>query len=84
MKKKSKKRINKVLVNLQVVCTVVAVLMFGVFLFNSNIGSYLQLFLGFSLFLVAYNNYVIYKSRIITALFCIVGVVLVSLFIINL
>lgn len=76
-KEKANKIINNVLINLQVVCTVVAIILFIIFIFKREVWVYLGLVLGFSLFLMAYNNYVIYKKKCMTIILIIMGFLLV-------
>lgn len=76
-KEKTNKIINNILINLQVVCTVVAIILFIIFIFKREVWIYLGLLLGFSLFLMAYNNYVIYKKKYMTIIFTIMGLLLV-------
>lgn len=76
-KEKTNKIINGILINLQVVCTVVAIILFIIFIFKREVWIYLGLLLGFSLFLMAYNNYVIYKKKYMTIIFTIMGLLLV-------
>lgn len=76
-KEKTNKIINSILINLQVVCTVVAIILFIIFIFKREVWIYLGLLLGFSLFLMAYNNYVIYKKKYMTIIFTIMGLSLV-------
>ena len=76
-KEKTNKIINSILLNLQVVCTVVAIILFIIFIFKREVWIYLGLLLGFSLFLMAYNNYVIYKKKYMTIIFTIMGLLLV-------
>ncbi len=76
-KEKTNKVINNILINLQVVCTVVAIILFIIFIFKREVWIYLGLLLGFSLFLMAYNNYVIYKKKYMTIIFTIMGLLLV-------
>ncbi|MCI5789503.1 MAG: hypothetical protein MR031_02255 [Tenericutes bacterium] len=76
-KEKTNKIINSILINLQVVCTVVAIILFIIFIFKREVWIYLGLLLGFSLFLMAYNNYVIYKKKYMTIIFTIMGLLLV-------
>ena len=76
-KEKTTKIINSILINLQVVCTVVAIILFIIFIFKREVWIYLGLLLGFSLFLMAYNNYVIYKKKYMTIIFTIMGLSLV-------
>lgn len=76
-KEKTNKVINNILINLQVVCTVLAIILFIIFIFKREIWTYLGLLLGFSLFLMAYNNYVIYKKKYMTIIFTIMGLLLV-------
>ena len=76
-KEKTNKIINSILLNLQVVCTVVAIILFIIFIFKREVWIYLGLLLGFSLFLMAYNNYVIYKKKYMTIIFTIMGLSLV-------
>lgn len=76
-KEKTNKIINSILINLQVVCTIVAIILFIIFIFKREVWIYLGLLLGFSLFLMAYNNYVIYKKKYMTIIFTIMGLLLV-------
>ena len=76
-KEKTNKIINSILINLQVVCTVVAIILFIIFIFKREVWIYLGLLLGFSLFLMAYNNYVIYKKKYMTIIFTIMGLLFV-------
>lgn len=76
-KEKANKVINNILINLQVVCTIVAIILFIIFIFKREVWIYLGLLLGFSLFLMAYNNYVIYKKKYMTIIFTIMGLLLV-------
>ena len=76
-KENTNKIINSILINLQVVCTVVAIILFIIFIFKREVWIYLGLLLGFSLFLMAYNNYVIYKKKYMTIIFTIMGLLLV-------
>ena len=76
-KEKTNKIINSILINLQVVCTIVAIILFIIFIFKREVWIYLGLLLGFSLFLMAYNNYVIYKKKYMTIIFTIMGLSLV-------
>ena len=76
-KEKTDKIINSILINLQVVCTIVAIILFIIFIFKREVWIYLGLLLGFSLFLMAYNNYVIYKKKYMTVIFTIMGLLLV-------
>lgn len=76
-KEKTNKVINNILINLQVVCTVVVIILFIIFIFKREVWIYLGLLLGFSLFLMAYNNYVIYKKKYMTIIFTIMGLLLV-------
>ena len=74
---KTNKIINSILINIQVVCIVVAIILFIIFIFKREVWIYLGLLLGFSLFLMAYNNYVIYKKKYMTIIFTIMGLLLV-------
>lgn len=81
-KKKSGSIINKfniLFVDLQIVMTILTIIVFILFLFNSGLKMYLQLSLGVTLLVMAYNNQRIYKRKGATIMYIIVGIALLVL-----
>ena len=72
-------KFNILFVDIQIVFTILTVILFVIYLFNRDLLSYLQLSLGVTLLVMAYNNYRIYKRAGTTILYVIVGVLLLVL-----
>lgn len=64
-------------VYLQLILTLLTMILLIVSLFHAPMWLYLQLSLGFSFIVMAYNNQVIYKRKGFTILYLVLGVVLV-------
>lgn len=64
---------NIILVDIQLICTIVTVILLIWYIFNSKVLVFLELFLGLSLISMAVNNHYIYKRKKATILYAIVG-----------
>ena len=72
-------KFNILFVDMQIVMTILTAIVFILFLFNSNLKMYLQLSLGVTLLVMAYNNQRIYKRKGATIMYIMVGVILLIL-----
>ena len=75
-------RFNILFVDFQIVMTILTVIVFCLFIFNTRLFNYLQLSLGVTLLVMAYNNQILYKRVGATILYGFIGfILLVFLFI---
>lgn len=72
-------KFNILFVDIQIIFTILTVILFVIYLFNRSWLSYLQLSLGITLLVMAYNNHRIYKRAGTTILYAVVGVLLLVL-----
>lgn len=72
-------KFNILFVDLQIVMTILTIIVFILFLFNSGLKMFLQLSLGVTLLVMAYNNQRIYKRKSATIMYIIVGSTLLIL-----
>ncbi len=72
-------KFNILFVDLQIVMTILTIIVFVLFLFNSGLKMFLQLSLGVTLLVMAYNNQRIYKRKSATIMYIIVGSTLLIL-----
>ena len=87
MKKKKKKkeeprqitRFNILFVNIQLFLTFFTIGLFIWYLFDSSMIYWFQFFLGITLLVMAYNNQIIYRRKLATILYLVIGVVLLAL-----
>lgn len=81
-----KGKINKsniILVNIQIILTIVSVVVFVMYIFNKEMWNILQFCLGFTLLFLAYMNYKVYKNKRYAIFYLIVGIVLIVFNILN-
>ncbi len=69
-------RFNILFVDFQIVMTILTLIVFVLFIFNTRLFNYLQLSLGVTLLVMAYNNQIIYKRVGATILYGIIGFML--------
>ena len=87
MKKEKKKkgeprqitRFNILFVNIQLFLTFFTIGLFIWYLFDSSMIYWFQFFLGITLLVMAYNNQIIYRRKLATILYLVIGVVLLAL-----
>ena len=87
MKKEKKKkeeprqitRFNIFFVNVQLFLTFFTIGLFIWYLFDSSMIYWFQFFLGITLLVMAYNNQIIYRRKLATILYLVIGVVLLAL-----
>lgn len=72
-------RFNIVFINLQLLFTFLTIGLFIWYIIDSSMIYLFQLFLGITLLVMAYNNQIIYRRRLATIAYSIVGVVLLIL-----
>ena len=72
-------RFNIVFINLQLLFTFLTIGLFIWYIIDSSMTYLFQLFLGITLLVMAYNNQIIYRRRLATIAYSIVGVVLLIL-----
>lgn len=72
-------KLNILFIDLQIVMTILTIIVFILFLFNSGLKMFLQLSLGVTLLVMAYNNQRIYKRKSATIMYIIVGSTLLIL-----
>ena len=70
---------NIVFINLQLLFTFLTIGLFIWYIIDSSMIYLFQLFLGITLLVMAYNNQIIYRRRLATIAYSIVGVVLLIL-----
>ena len=72
-------RFNIVFINLQLLFTFLTIGLFIWYIIDSSMIYLFQLFLGITLLVMAYNNQIIYRRRLATIAYSIVGVILLIL-----
>lgn len=87
MKKNSNHKINEFNIfniNVQVILTICTVVLFVMYFFNKEFLWLFEMFVGFTLLDLGYNNYKIYmKGKFITIVYTVTGIVSVILGILN-
>lgn len=87
MKKNSNHKINEFNIfniNVQVILTICTVVLFAMYFFNKEFLWLFEIFAGFTLLDLGYNNYKIYmKGKFITIVYTVTGIVSVILGILN-
>ena len=77
MKKEKKSPVNRfsiLFVDLQMVLTLLVVVFFIIGFFNQKFLIATEICLGLDLFMMAYNNYLIYRRRNMTIIYIVIGV----------
>ena len=72
-------RFNIVFINIQLVFTFLTIGLFIWFIIDSSIIYLFQFFLGLTLLVMAYNNQIIYRRKVATFLYIIIGIILLIL-----
>ncbi|HIR49353.1 MAG TPA: hypothetical protein IAB35_05175 [Candidatus Faecimonas gallistercoris] len=72
-------RFNIVFINIQLVFTFLTIGLFIWFIIDSSIIYLFQFFLGLTLLVMAYNNQFIYRRKVATFLYIIIGIILLIL-----
>ena len=72
-------RFNIVFINIQLVFTFLTISLFIWFIIDSSIIYLFQFFLGLTLLVMAYNNQFIYRRKVATFLYIIIGIILLIL-----
>lgn len=76
------KKINKnniLIVNIQLLLTIISCVAFIMYLFNRKMWPILQFCLGGTLIYMAYSNYKIYNKKYFTIVYLIIGLILIFL-----
>ena len=76
-------RFNIILVDIQVLLTMLVIILFIVCLFNRKYLIWVELSLSLALFCMAYNNFKIYRRKFATVLYLLVALVLLVLFVLR-
>lgn len=67
----------------QIALVVVAVMLGIVSIFNNNFTMFFEISLGFLLFVLAYNNEIIFKRKGLTYIYIIAGIILITMIVLG-